>query len=116
MTKKVLIVDDKTDFLEVLSEFLSMYGFSPLTAENGREALDLYNYEKDIALVITDINMPTMGGLELTQELKRINSDLPVIIMTGFGDRETLGRKLGDAFLKKPFEVQKLVDIAKSLL
>jgi len=112
--RKILIVDDDRQLRMVLYEALSRQGHGVSVAENGIMALDIF--EKNPAdLVITDINMPAMGGLELLQRLHADRPDLPVVIITGHATVETAvsAMKLGAFdYLLKPFPVDIIVEIA----
>ncbi len=85
--KKVLLVDDELDLREVLEISLLDFGYTVLTAENGKEALEVFKKENPI-IVLTDIKMPEMGGIELLRKIKNHNPDTEVIIITGHGDTD----------------------------
>jgi len=111
--RKILVVDDDRQLRMVLYEALSRQGHGVSVAENGIMALDIF--EKNPAdLVITDINMPEMGGLELLQRLHASRPELPVIIITGHATVETAvsAMKLGAFdYLLKPFPVDIILEI-----
>src|SRR3989338_1431702 len=114
----VLIVDDEPNYLIVLSELLSEEGFGVFTAGNGEEALKIL-HETDIDLVITDMRMPGLDGLGLLKAAKTLNPDLPVIMVTAFGEVEmaVAAMKAGAFnYLTKPFSNDELVlNTAKAL-
>ncbi len=85
MNQKILIVDDNAAIREAMHEFIELAGFSVFTASSGEEALELLK-TNNISVVITDIMMPGMDGLELTGLIKK-NYDTDVIIMTGYSDK-----------------------------
>jgi CheY-like chemotaxis protein len=87
LTKKlrVLVVDDESMVREVLTEYLSGDGHSVETAPDGRLGLKLFT-EKKFDLVITDRAMPEMGGDQMSAEIKKIAKDVPLIMLTGFGE------------------------------
>jgi PAS domain S-box-containing protein len=85
MDKKLLLVDDEEGIRKVLSITLSDSGYTVFTAENGEEALNIYREEKP-PIVLTDIKMPGMDGIELLQKIKHENPDTEVIMITGHGD------------------------------
>ena len=80
----VLIVDDEKNYLLVLEALLTKEGFQVLTAGSGSEALAVLR-EAEIDLVLTDMKMPGMDGIELLTAIKETDPDLPVIVMTAFG-------------------------------
>ncbi len=116
--KKILIVDDETSIRNLLSKILSSSNYEAVTASNGREGLELYKKENP-DLVITDIVMPDMEGIELIRHLRKIDRNLPVIVMSG--------NPTGQQFLKtanllgahstllKPFSPSELLSIITSV-
>jgi DNA-binding NtrC family response regulator len=102
---KILAVDDNEQIREILAEMLSRFGFACSTAANGREALDLMHKE-DFSLVLTDMKMPEMGGIELLREIKKNYPDTDVISVTGYDANYTFTDviKAGASdFILKPF-------------
>lgn len=91
--KTVLIADDDQDFLILAENFLKVYAdkVGVLVASNGREALEIFNTRK-VDVLVTDINMPEMDGIELLAHLSRKNLDFNVIVITGFATQENLKR------------------------
>jgi two-component system NtrC family response regulator len=114
----ILIVDDEPNYLIVLSELLADEGYETLTADNGQQGLEIAK-NADIDLVITDMQMPGMDGLTLLNALKELNSALPVIMMTAFGevDKAVKAMQAGAYnYLTKPFNNDELVaNIKKSI-
>ncbi len=91
---RVLIVDDDDDARAMLEDFVRRHGRKPVTARSCVEALALAHEHDDIGLVITDVNMPGMDGIELCQRLTEVLPDAPVIVITGHGSMETVVRAL----------------------
>jgi DNA-binding NtrC family response regulator len=111
MTIKVLLVDDAKDFIKYMKKRLDARGVIVSTANSGREALDLLNNEP-IDVVVLDVLMPDMDGIETLQEIKNIKPELPVIMLTGHGTVESTaeGMRLGAAdFLLKPCDCDTLL-------
>ena len=108
--KKVLIVDDNSTNLTILKAQLRQWKFSPLTASSGAEALAaLSSAAEEFDLVITDMQMPEMDGLELARKIKTFNSKIPVILLSSIGDESN--RKypeLFNAVLSKPVKPMEL--------
>ena len=82
---KILIVEDDNMIREGLSEYLSEFGYTVIQAKDGREALSEFN--SDINLVILDIQIPFINGLEVLKEIRK-KSNLPILILTAFSDEE----------------------------
>jgi len=114
----ILVVDDEPNYLIVLSELLKEEGFEVLTAQRGEEGLRIVE-ETDLDLVITDMRMPGMDGVELLQAIKSYNANLPVIMITAFGEVEkaVIAMKAGAYnYLVKPFNNEELiVNIRKAI-
>ena len=114
----ILIVDDEKHYRLILSEVLQEEGYHSFTAASGMEALDILK-SQIIDLVLTDVKMPGMTGIDLLDKIKEINPDLPVIIMTAFGSVEKAVeamQKGAYTFVLKPFENEALIaHIAKSI-
>jgi len=84
----ILLVDDDIALREVAREVLCSMGYSVLSAMNGEEALAIFRqHQQEINLVLTDVIMPGMGGVELAKRLREGGSDIPIILATGY-DRE----------------------------
>jgi two-component system NtrC family response regulator len=107
----ILVVDDEPNYLIVLSELLRDEGFEVYTASGGKEGLEIVR-EVDLDIVISDMQMPVIDGLQLLQEIKRINAELPVIIVTAYAEIEKAvsAMQLGAfSYLAKPFSNDELL-------
>ncbi len=101
----VLVVDDEPNYLVVLSELLRDGGFEVFTAQSGKEALPIV-LGADLDVVISDIKMPGMDGIELLENIKNLNRELPVILITAYAEVEKAveAMRLGAFnYLAKPF-------------
>jgi signal transduction histidine kinase len=110
MQKKILLVDDEKDIRDVLRLPLTDLGYEVLEAENGEDALDLFRNVQP-PLVLTDIKMPVMDGIDLLQKVKQENPETEVIMITGHGDMDLAVKSLKhDAtdFITKPINVDVL--------
>ncbi|MBA3009645.1 MAG: sigma-54 dependent transcriptional regulator [Proteobacteria bacterium] len=116
--ENILIVDDEKHYPMIISEILREEGYCPFTASSGMEALDILN-TRLIDLVLTDVKMPGMSGIDLLEKIKEIKPDMPVIIMTAFGSVERAVEAMHKGaytFILKPFENDALIaHIAKAL-
>ena len=111
-TVKVLLVDDEVPFVNTVAKRLSRMGFNVTAAFDGDDALQALEEGPDFDVVVLDIRMPVMDGLQALAELKRIRRSMPVIILTGHGTVESAikGMKLGAFdYLTKPCELETLV-------
>jgi diguanylate cyclase (GGDEF)-like protein len=88
MKETILIIEDEPDILELLSGLLASEGYTIITACNGREGLDKFQ-EHNPDLIMTDVRMPIMDGIEVLREVKTKESDTEVIILTGHSDEAT---------------------------
>ena len=111
--KTILVVDDEKNYLVVLSAFLSEEGYETLTADNAQDALEIVE-STDLDLVLTDMKMPSMDGIELLRRIKEKAPDLPVVMMTAYGtvEKAVEAMQLGAFnFIQKPFQNQTLKQI-----
>jgi two-component system NtrC family response regulator len=111
----ILIVDDEKNYLLILSAVLEEEGFEVLTALSGREALDIQK-TSDLDLILTDMKMPEMDGIELLENLKAVNPDIPVIVMTAHGtvDKAVEAMQKGAyTYVLKPFDNERLIIYVK---
>lgn len=107
----VLVVDDEASQRKVLSGFLRKRGFVTLSAESVDEALELAGTNV-IDLVMTDLRMPGRDGIELLRELRAMNPEVPVILMTAFGTVETAVNAMKEGasdYLTKPIDLDELL-------
>jgi two-component system NtrC family response regulator len=106
----ILVVDDEKNYLLVLSAVLEEEGYEVLTAQSGAEALEIQK-SSDLDLILTDMKMPTMDGMELLDNIKALDPDLPVIMMTAHGtiDKAVEAMQKGAySYILKPFDNERL--------
>ena len=114
----ILIVDDEKNYLLVLEALLGPEGYEILTCDNAKESLRLIR-ESDLDLVITDMKMPGMNGIELLEECKKVKPHLPVIMMTAYGTIELAVeamKKQAHDYITKPFQNEELKLTVKKAL
>jgi CheY-like chemotaxis protein len=113
---RILLVEDEPHIRHLVSSILRQMGHQISEADNGLTALELFrNTSPD--LVMTDLTMPQMDGLELIEKLNQENPDLPIIAMSAYPDQMTQARQKGVRhFLAKPFAYKQLVDVVQSIL
>ncbi|HAH31447.1 MAG TPA: hypothetical protein DCL44_03930 [Elusimicrobia bacterium] len=115
---KILVVDDEPGIRDMLSYELCSHDYQVVTAVNGEEALEKVGKEK-FDLVISDIKMPRMGGLEMLDAIKKVNPDIEVIMSTGYGTIETAVsamKKGAYDFVQKPFNLDEILAIIEKAL
>lgn len=106
----VMIVEDDPAIRRLYSFLLSNSGYEVLEAEDGQVALERYD-EQPCHLIITDMNMPRMGGMDLVRELREKGSSVYVIMVTAYGtpDTEKMAFRLGaNEYIAKPFDFEEL--------
>lgn len=118
---KVLLAEDEAMIRELIANFLTSLGFEVVEAQNGRDALRVADEvgPENISLLITDLVMPVMGGLELAGELHKRHPQLRVLFISGYTDDIVLTRPEEaerSRFLKKPFNLRSLQAEVEALL
>lgn len=114
---QALIVDDDKAILEILRITCEMLKFQVFTAEDGEKALTIFK-SKLPDIIISDINMPKMNGIDLVNHIKSINPQIPVILITGYSylkHQAENSETKPDAFIQKPFEIDALCKTIKRL-
>ncbi|UCG05642.1 MAG: sigma-54-dependent Fis family transcriptional regulator [Desulfobacterales bacterium] len=114
----ILIVDDEKNYLTILTAILEEEGFEVLTALSGQEALEIQK-TSDVDLVLTDMKMPVMDGIELLEHIKAIDPELPVVMMTAHGtvDKAVEAMQKGAySYILKPFDNQRLIIYVKKAI
>jgi DNA-binding NtrC family response regulator len=118
--KEILLVEDQEMVSNLIKRILEPSGYALITATNGKEAVSLYEREKDkISLVILDLVMPKMGGETCIKELHKINPDLKILIVSGHPlDEETqkMIERETKGFVPKPFARAELLQIVRDVL
>ena len=115
--QKILVADDEASIRRILETRLKMVGYDVVTAEDGEEAVEVFN-KTNPDLVVLDVMMPKMDGYGVTREIRR-TSDVPIIILTALGDvsERITGLELGaDDYVIKPFSPKELEARVKAVL
>ena len=115
---KILVVDDEQRMRKLVKDFLTKKNFEVLEAGDGKEAVEIFFENKDIALLILDVMMPKMDGWEVCREIRQY-SEVPIIMLTAKGEEkdELLGFDLGvDEYISKPFSPKILVARVEAIL
>jgi len=121
--KYIIVIDDSITIRAIVELVLKNLGYKVQGAENGEGAIQLIKEIRengdDVALCISDINMPVMDGLTFLHEFKRLDKFTPVIMLTTEAEDSTINeiKELGAAdWIIKPFQPEKLLDAVKKLL
>lgn len=114
MTPMILVVDDEAIARSFIERALAQEGYQVLLAADGETALEvLRSMERKVALVITDLVMPGMGGHAFALEVKRLPSPPPVLYISGYGKPQG---EMAKRFLQKPFSIGELTQAVEQLL
>mgnify|MGYP006283238055 CR=1 FL=1 len=111
---KVLFVEDEGDLLSIITDALNKLKANYLTAKDGEEGLQLVKQNPDIDIVVTDINMPNMDGLEMIKEIQGMGINMPFIIMSAHTETEYISKAkdLGvEDYLLKPFDFVNFIEL-----
>lgn len=114
---KVLVVDDDAHIAELIKLYLEKEGFTVITADNGKKALEKFRSEAP-SILILDVMMPEMDGWDVCREIRK-TSNTPIIMLTAKGETfdKVLGLELGaDDYMVKPFETKELIARVKAVL
>lgn len=118
MLTKIILADDEENWRLIVRDFLEQEGYTVLEAGDGKQAVELLRVHPDTALVILDIMMPVMNGLEACKELRRF-SQVPVLMVTARSDEESEisgFREGADQYISKPVKMRAFMERVKSLL
>ena len=117
-THQILIVDDNPHMSTLLADTLEFFDYQGIAAKDGEEAL--HKLEEDsFDMVITDLRMPKMGGMDLLRTIKDKFPDLPVVVITGFGTDSSKSDAFSahaDGFLSKPFKIDEIQELLQKHL
>ena len=112
---RVLLVDDEIELVMAMAERLELRGFTAVGVRSAREALDLLG-EADFDVVVVDVRMPRMGGIQLARRIRRKHPGAAVVLLTGHGSRRDAeeGKKAGAvAYLAKPIDLVDLIEVVR---
>jgi len=114
---KILLVEDEENLARLLKEAIGDNFHSFMIAKDGVEGIELFKKNKP-DIVITDIMMPRLSGLDMAKELKKINPDTPIIILSAFSEKEKLFSAIDigiNKYFLKPFDTDELLDYIRSI-
>jgi len=117
-TTTILAVDDSETMQNMVKQTLEIGGYTVITARDGREGLEKF-LSNHVAAVVTDINMPVMDGLSLIQEIRKHNTEVPILTLTTESEDKMKQRGSvagANGWVVKPFRPAQFLDIMKQLL
>lgn len=109
--KKILLAEDDFDFAHVLKQYLELYNYEVIWAEDGEIALDFFKNQR-FDICVFDVMMPKLDGFSLAEKIIKINPEIPFIFLTAkkLKEDKIIGLKLGaDDYIVKPFEAEELI-------
>jgi two-component system, OmpR family, response regulator ResD len=117
-SKKIMIVDDEPLIRKLVTDFLRKQGYTPVEAADGKQALDMFELEDDISLILLDVMLPVYDGWTVCREIRK-KSKVPIIMLTARGAEfdELFGFEIGaDEYISKPFSLNILIARINALL
>jgi len=111
----ILVVDDDPALLSLLIDTLLAIGYNATGAANGVRALEVLA-ETSFALMITDIRMPKLNGLQLRDKVKRLYPDMPILFVTGVAYPDIIAQASPEGVLAKPFRISQIEEMIESTL
>lgn len=115
---RILVVDDEPKMRKLIKDFLSIKGYEVIEAENGNKALEIFRSDKNISLIVLDIMMPEINGMDVLKTIRK-SSSIPVIMLTAksLEEDEISGLESGaDDYITKPFSPKLLVVRVENIL
>ena len=116
----VLVIDDEAALREVVEEILELSNIRCFLAPNGREGLHLFrNNREHISAILLDMQMPVLSGGDTLRELRKIDSTIAIVLMSGYPESSTMEKFRGDrhlSYLEKPFTLDKLTKKVEEIL
>jgi CheY-like chemotaxis protein len=111
-----MVVDDDPEVREIAVSSLESLGYHMLAAENGAAALDLLARSGPVDLLIVDMAMPGMNGVELIRRARERQGGLRAMLVTGYADIAAFAPAQGDLVLQKPYRLERLAEIVSAVL
>jgi CheY-like chemotaxis protein len=107
---KILVVEDDQDTQAILSELLQMQGHTIVTASESQQALAIIGHQPDIELLITDVSLPGMSGIELARAVKSSHPAIAILICSGYGEQQFETLAFPATWLQKPIEIDAFLE------
>jgi CheY-like chemotaxis protein len=116
MAETILLVDDDAEVRDLAARVLERRGFRVLAAEDGVRALSIVYGETDLALLLTDVVMPGLGGVELARRMRELRPKTRVVFMTGLAPERWAAHRVEGIVIRKPFALEDLADRVREAL
>ena len=114
-----MVVEDEPGLRDYVQDLLMSEGYKVLTAQDGERAISIFINQSNINLILSDIGLPKIGGIDLLETVKVINPDTRVILASGFveeNERRRMEEKGVKAFIQKPYQREELLKKIRSAL
>lgn len=112
---KILVVDDEKNILKLYKAELEDEGYTVVTANSGREALDIYEQEKP-DIITLDIMMPEMDGIQVLRQIKQKTPDIPIVMLTAYDYRDDFSVWVSDSYVVKSSDLTQLKATIRQIL
>lgn len=116
---RILCVDDEPDILSLMTEYLELFGHRVVGAANGRQAMDIFSQDPGaFDVLISDVKMPQMSGLELLRKIREQGFTVPIILVSGHNDKtllESMDQSEISAVIAKPFTLSSIQGVLENL-
>lgn len=116
---KILVAEDEDTGFRVIERILNEYGINSIRATNGKEAVELVDSNPNIDIILMDIKMPVMNGIEAARMIKSKRPDLPIIANSAFampGDKQVFKDAGCEEFISKPIDAEQLISLIRKLV
>ena len=113
-----MFVEDEQDILDIISDTLTGLKVDFFVAKDGAIGLEIFKNNLDISIIVSDINMPVMNGIEMIKEIRKLNEDVPCIIMSAHTEQEFKDEAKNlnvSEYMIKPFDFIKFLDVIDSI-
>jgi len=118
--KGILLAEDDTQIRKLLVDLLTNEGYTVYEAEDGEEAIQLYDENKEgIDLLLLDLGLPKLTGVEVFKKVKAQKPNIKIIAMSGWGQRETIDELYNDGinkFIQKPYKPLQIIEAVEEIL
>ncbi|MDX1283679.1 MAG: response regulator [Draconibacterium sp.] len=115
----ILVAEDNDISFRLLDIVLKLSNFKVIRALNGKEAVEMFTNTPEVSLIITDISMPEMDGIEATSRIRKIDQEIPIIVQSGYSEKNDIDKAVEagcNNYITKPFKKDELLSVIKDCL